>query len=67
MAKKEKAKSMDGSQHVFNSRFSRDMPCPLVNFYPSAPNVPFHIPSETIKVHSFRANWEHCALMGKTN
>ena len=42
MAKKEKAKSLDNSQHVFNSRFSWDMPCP----YPSTPNVPFHIPPE---------------------
>ena len=53
MAKKEKAKSLDNSQHVFNPRFACDMPCPLVNFYPSASNVPFYIPPEKIEVHIF--------------
>ena len=30
----------------FNSRFSWDMLCLLVNFYPCAPNALFHIPPE---------------------
>ena len=73
MAEKEEVKSPDISQHVFNSRFSWDMLCPLVNFYPCAPNAPFHIPPEKkIKVrgffHIFRGvNWGNSALMGKTN
>ena len=53
MAKQEKTNYLDNSHHVFNPRFAWVMPCPLVNFYLSASNVPFHIPPEKIKVHSF--------------
>ena len=53
MAEKEKAKSLDNSQHVFKSRFSWDLPCALVNFYPSALSVSFHKPPEKIEVHNF--------------
>ena len=74
MAKKEKTKSLNNSQHVFKSRFSWNLSCLLVNFYPSAPNVPFHIPPEKVKVHRFffmfsggEVKWENHALMAKTN